>query len=116
MKVKNINMKRVMMMALLTLLVQTVMAQSEAVQYWHHSWENVSGKYRVTNYSSLCNNYKVLDASTSLSDSRDFGVGDNPEWDNGGYKAPVITSPLASAVKPLEQKLSYYIFKIRYSL
>ena len=33
MKVKNMNMKRVMMIALLTLLVQTVMAQSEAVQY-----------------------------------------------------------------------------------
>ena len=77
-------------MALLTLLVQTVMAQSEAVQYWHHSWENVSGQDRVTNYSSLCNNYKVLDASTSLSDSRDFGVGDNPEWDNGGYKWVVV--------------------------
>ena len=90
MKVKNINMKRVTMMALLTLLVQTVMAQSEAVQYWHHSWENVSGQDRVTNYSSLCNNYKVLDASTSLSDSREFGVGDNPEWDNGGYKWVVV--------------------------
>ena len=77
-------------MALLTLLVQTVMAQSEAVQYWHHSWENVSGQDRVTNYSSLCNNYKVLDASTSLSDSHDFGVGDNPEWDNGGYKWVVV--------------------------
>ena len=88
MKVKNMNMKRVMMMALLTLLVQTVMAQS--VQYWHHSWENVSGQNRVTNYSSLCNNYKVLDASTSLSDSREFGVGDNPEWDNGGYKWVVV--------------------------
>ena len=90
MKVKNMNMKRVMMMALLTLLVQTVMAQSEAVQYWHHSWENVSGQNRVTNYSSLCNKYKVLDASTSLSDSREFGVGDNPEWDNGGYKWVVV--------------------------
>ena len=90
MKVKNMNMKRVMMMALLTLLVQTVMAQSEAVQYWHHSWENVSGQNRVTNYSSLCTNYKVLDASTSLSDSHDFGVGDNPEWDNGGYKWVVV--------------------------
>ena len=90
MKVKNMNMKRVTMMALLTLLVQTVMAQSEAVQYWHHSWENVSGQDRVTNYSSLCNNYKVLDASTSLSDSREFGVGDNPEWDNGGYKWVVV--------------------------
>jgi hypothetical protein len=78
------------MMALLTLLVQTVMAQSEAVQYWHHSWENVSGQDRVTNYSSLCNNYKVLDASTSLSDSHEFGVGDNPEWDNGGYKWVVV--------------------------
>ena len=33
MKVKNMNMKRVMMITLLTLLVQTVMAQSEAVQY-----------------------------------------------------------------------------------
>ena len=32
----------------------------------------------------------MLDASTSLSDSRDFGVGDNPEWDNGGYKWVVI--------------------------
>ena len=84
------NMKRVTMMALLTLLVQTVMAQSEAVQYWHHSWENVGGQNRVTNYSSLCNNYKVLDASTSLSDSREFGVGDNPEWDNGGYKWVVV--------------------------
>ncbi|MBP3214340.1 MAG: hypothetical protein J6M19_05845 [Bacteroidaceae bacterium] len=84
------NMKRITMMALLTLLVQTVMAQSEAVQYWHHSWKNVSGQDRVTNYSSLCNNYKVLDASTSLSDSREFGVGDNPEWDNGGYKWVVV--------------------------
>ena len=82
MKMKNMNMKRVTMMALLTLLVQTVMAQD--VQYWHHSWENVSGQDRVTDYSSLCNKYKVLDASTSLSDSREFGVGDNPEWDNGG--------------------------------
>ncbi len=90
MKVKDMNMKRVTMMALLTLLVQTVMAQSEAVQYWHHSWENVSGQDRVTNNSSLCTNYKVLDASTSLSDSRDFGVGDNPEWDNGGYKWVVV--------------------------
>ena len=88
MKVKNMNMKRVMMMALLALLVQTVMAQS--VQYWHHSWENVSGQNRVTNYSSNCTNYKVLDASTSLSDSREFGVGDNPEWDNGGYKWVVV--------------------------
>lgn len=90
MKVKNMNMKRVMMMALLTLLVQTVMAQSEAVQYWHHSWKNVSGQDRVTNYSSNCTNYKVLDASTSLSDSREFGVGDNPEWDKGGYKWVVV--------------------------
>ena len=90
MKVKNMNMKRVTMMALLALLVQTVMAQSEAVQYWHHSWENVGGQDRVTNYSSLCTNYKVLDASTSLSDSREFGVGDNPEWDNGGYKWVVV--------------------------
>lgn len=71
-------------------LLQTVMAQSEDVQYWHHSWENVGGQERVTNYSSLCTNYKVLDASTSLSDSREFGVGDNPEWDNGGYKWVVV--------------------------
>ena len=71
-------------------LLQTAGAQQEAVQYWHHSWENVGGQNRVTNYSSLCNNYKVLDASTSLSDSREFGVGDNPEWDNGGYKWVVV--------------------------
>ena len=89
MKVKNMNMKRVTMMALLTLLVQTVMAQSEAVQYWHHSWENVSGQDRVINESSLCNNYKVLDDSTPLSNS-DFGVGNNPEWDNVGYKWVVV--------------------------
>ena len=71
-------------------LLQTAGAQQDPVQYWHHSWENVSGQDRVTNYSSLCNNYKVLDASTSLSDSHDFGVGDNPEWDNGGYKWVVV--------------------------
>ncbi len=71
-------------------LLQTVMAQNEDVQYWHHSWENVNGQDRVTNYGSLCTNYKVLDASTSLSDSREFGVGDNPEWDNGGYKWVVV--------------------------
>lgn len=71
-------------------LLQTAGAQSEDVQYWHHSWENVGGQNRVTNYSSLCKDYKVLDASTSLSDSREFGVGDNPEWDNGGYKWVVV--------------------------
>lgn len=71
-------------------LLQTARAQQDPVQYWHHSWENVGGQNRVTNYSSLCNNYKVLDASTSLSDSREFGVGDNPEWDNGGYKWVVV--------------------------
>lgn len=72
-------------------LLQTARAQQDhPVQYWHHSWENVNGQDRVTNYSSLCNNYKVLDASTSLSDSREFGVGDNPEWDNGGYKWVVV--------------------------
>lgn len=71
-------------------LLQTAGAQSEDVQYWHHSWENVNGQDRVTNYSSLCKDYKVLDASTSLSDSREFGVGDNPEWDNGGYKWVVV--------------------------
>ena len=69
-------------------LLQTAGAQQESVQYWHHSWENVGGQDRVTNYSSLCNNYKVLDASPSL--NRDFGVGDNPEWDNGGYKWVVV--------------------------
>lgn len=71
-------------------LLQTARAQQAPVQYWHHSWENVSGQYRVTNESSICTNYKVLEASTSLSDSREFGVGDNPEWDNGGYKWVVV--------------------------
>lgn len=71
-------------------LLQTAGAQQDPVQYWHHSWENISGQDRVANYSSLCNNYKVLDASTSLSDSQEFGVGDNPEWDNGGYKWVVV--------------------------
>ncbi len=71
-------------------LLQTARAEQDPVQYWHHSWENVGGQYRVTNESSICTNYKVLDASTSLSDSREFGVGDNPEWDNGGYKWVVV--------------------------
>lgn len=71
-------------------LLQTAGAQQEDVQYWHHSWEQASGKYRVTNLSSNCTNYKVLDSSTSLSDSREFGVGDNPEWDNGGYEWVVV--------------------------
>lgn len=71
-------------------LLQTAGAQQDPVQYWHHSWENVGGQERVTNYSSNCTKYKVLDASTSLSDSREFGVGDNPEWDNGGYKWVVV--------------------------
>ena len=69
-------------------LPQTAWAQD--VQYWHHSWGFKQGSYGVINYSSNCTNYKVLDASTSLSASKDFGVGDNPEWDNGGYKWVVV--------------------------
>lgn len=70
----------------------TAWAQQEPVNYWHHSWgfKFKQGSYGVINYSSNCTNYKVLDASTSLSASGDFGVGDNPEWDNGGYKWVVV--------------------------
>ena len=71
-------------------LLQTAGAQEDPVQYWHRSWGTASGTNRVINESSNCTNYKVLDASTSLSDSREFGVGDNPEWDNGGYKWVVV--------------------------
>lgn len=76
-------------------LPQTAWAQD--VQYWHHSWEFKQGSYGVTNYSSNCTNYKVLDASTSLSASGDFGVGDNPEWDNGGYKWVVVKGDVTVA-------------------
>lgn len=71
-------------------LPQTAWAQD--VQYWHHAWDYSYdlGKYHVSNIGSRCTNYKVLDASTSLSASKDFGVGDNPEWDNGGYKWVVV--------------------------
>jgi hypothetical protein len=76
-------------------LPQTAWAQD--VQYWHHSWEFKQGSYGVTNYSSNCTNYKVLDANTSLSSSKDFGVGDNPEWDNGGYKWVVVKGDVTVA-------------------
>ena len=32
----------------------------------------------------------MLDSNTSLSDSGEFGIGDNPEWDSGNYKYVVV--------------------------
>jgi hypothetical protein len=54
------------------------------VHYLHHGWDEVNK--RVSTDDSYCTNYKVLDANTPLSDLGEFGVGDNPEWDKGGYK------------------------------
>lgn len=77
---------------LMMLAVMGAWAQQEAVSYRYHTWENdpMQGKYRVHNYGKNCESYKVLDSSTSLSDSGDFGVGDNKEWDKGGYKWVVV--------------------------
>ena len=70
----------------------TAWAQQEPVYYWHHAWDYSYdlGKYRVSNFRSPCTNYKVLDASTSLSASKDFGVGDNPEWEKSLGTVPLI--------------------------
>lgn len=61
-----------LVLLMLTAGVQTARADQDPVQYWHHGWDEV--KKRVTNYSSNCTNYKVLDSSTNLNDG-DFGVG-----------------------------------------
>ena len=70
----------------------TAWAQQEPVYYWHHAWDYSYdlGKYRVSNFGSRCTNYKVLDASTPLSASKDFGVGDNPEWEKSLGTVPLI--------------------------
>ena len=78
--------------AMLAVGAQDALAQQEGVSYYYHEWDYDAsqGKNRVFNFGAICNNYKVLDANTSLSASKDFGVGDNPEWDNGGYKWVVV--------------------------
>ena len=78
--------------AMLAVGAQDALAQQEGVSYYYHEWDYDAsqGKNRVFNFGAICNNYKVLDANTSLSASKDFGVGNNPEWDNGGYKWVVV--------------------------
>jgi hypothetical protein len=78
--------------AMLAVGAQDALAQQEGVSYYYHKWDYDAsqGKNRVFNFGANCTNYKVLDASTSLSASKDFGVGDNREWDNGGYKWVVV--------------------------
>ena len=79
-------------LALLPLLAVCLQGSwAQGVNYFYHAWEHDPslGKYRVFNYGSICNVYKVLDSSTHT-DGGNFGVGDNPEWDNGGYKWVVV--------------------------
>jgi hypothetical protein len=68
-------------------LPQTAWAQAQQeVSYyaWNDTGSGITGRWlSVTNY-------KVLDSNTSLSDSGEFGIGDNREWDNGGYKWVVV--------------------------
>ena len=87
---KQLSRRIILLLALPAMLALPLTAWAQAVQYWHHSWGLKEGSYGVINYSSLCTDYKVLDASTSLSSSKDFGVGNNPDWDNGGYKWVVV--------------------------
>lgn len=77
------------MLALLAVLALGAWAEQTPVKYYYHNWESVPGTYRVTNYGGVCNEYKVLNSSTHT-DGGNFGVGDNPEWDNGGYMWVVV--------------------------
>ena len=92
---KQLSRRILLLLALLAMLAvgaQDALAQQEGVSYYYHEWDYdaLQGKNRVFNYGAICKNYKVLDPSTSLSASKDFGVGNNPEWDDGGYKWVVV--------------------------
>lgn len=64
--------------------VQTSWAE-EGVKYIERSWNGTT----VVETEKTCTTYKLLESSTHTNDG-DFGVGDNPEWDNGGYKWVVV--------------------------
>ena len=64
--------------AMLAVGAQDALAQQEGVSYYYHEWDYdaLQGKNRVFNYGAICNNYKVLDSSTSLSESGGIGESD----------------------------------------
>ena len=86
---KQLSRRILLLLPLLTMLALGAWAEQTPVKYYYHNWESVSGTYRVTNYGGVCNEYKVLNSSTHT-DGGNFGVGDNPEWDDGGYKWVVV--------------------------
>ena len=82
---KLLSRRILLLLALLAVLAVGVQAQQEAVSYyaWNDTGSGITGRcLSVTSY-------KVLDSSTHT-DGGNFGVGDNPEWDNGGYKWVVV--------------------------
>ena len=83
---KQLSRRILLLLALLAVLAVGVQAQQEAVSYyaWNDTGSGITGRcLSVTNY-------KVLDSNTSLSDSGEFGIGNNPEWDSGNYKYVVV--------------------------
>ncbi len=87
----NMKLKTIIAALMLTGLMPTAWAQQDPVTYFYHEWvlDPITGKNRVTNESGKCTAYKVLNSSTHTNEG-DFGVGDNPEWDGGGYKWVVV--------------------------
>ena len=76
---KQLSRRILLLLPLLTMLALGAWAQQEAVRYYQHEWVNdpIQGKYRLTNYSSNCTNYAVLNSSAHT-DGGNFGVGAIP--------------------------------------